>query len=63
MAGKDPDLALWYDKNGGYTSSTFYLPALPLWVKDLIKIKCSLLQRQCLVSLERPKCLFKICKK
>ncbi len=37
MAGKDPDLALWYDKNGGYTSSTFYLPALPLWVKDFNK--------------------------
>ena len=34
MAGSDPDLALWYDKDGGYTSSTFYLPALPLWVKD-----------------------------
>ena len=37
MAGKDPDLALWYDKNGGYSSSTFYLPALPLWVKDFNK--------------------------
>ena len=34
MAGSDPNLALWYDKDGGYTSSTFYLPALPLWVKD-----------------------------
>ena len=37
MAGRDPDLALWYDKDGGYTSSTYYLPALPVWVSDFNK--------------------------
>ena len=37
MAGKNPDLALWYDKNGGYTSSTYYLPAMPVWVSDFNK--------------------------
>ena len=37
MAGKNPDLALWYDKDGGYTSSTYYLPAMPLWVSDFNK--------------------------
>ena len=33
MGGSNPDLALWYDKNGGYTTSDYYLPALPSWVK------------------------------
>ena len=37
MAGKNPDLALWYDKDGGYTSSTYYLPAMPVWVSDFNK--------------------------
>ena len=37
MGGSDPDLALWYDKDGGYTSSTYYLPALPVWVSDFNK--------------------------
>ena len=34
MGGKDPDLALWYDKAGGYTTSDYYFPALPLWIKN-----------------------------
>ena len=33
IGGSNPDLALWYDKNGGYTTSDYYLPALPSWVK------------------------------
>ena len=37
MGGRNPDLALWYDKDGGYTSSTYYLPAIPLWVSDFNK--------------------------
>ena len=37
MAGKNPDLALWYNKDGGYTSSTYYLPAMPVWVSDFNK--------------------------
>lgn len=37
MGGSDPDLALWYDKDGGYTSSSYYLPALPVWVSDFNK--------------------------
>ena len=37
MGGRNPDLALWYDKVGGYTSSTYYLPALPVWVSDFNK--------------------------
>lgn len=34
MGGRSSDLTLWYDKKGGYTSSDYYSPALPLWVKN-----------------------------
>ena len=34
MAGHKPDGAYWYDdKNGGFETSTYYVPALPDWVK------------------------------
>ena len=34
LGGKKADIALWYDKNGGWTSSTYYITELPQWVKS-----------------------------
>jgi hypothetical protein len=31
-AGKQPDLALWYDAKAGFTTSTYYAQALPEWL-------------------------------
>ena len=32
LGGKNPDMALWYGKQGGYTTSTYYGSKLPDWV-------------------------------
>ncbi len=34
LGGKNPDLVLWYDKQGGWTSSTYYSSTLPKWVSS-----------------------------
>jgi predicted AlkP superfamily pyrophosphatase or phosphodiesterase len=34
FGGSDPDLVLWYDKKGNYTTSTFYTESLPIWVQN-----------------------------
>jgi len=33
LGGKSPEIALWYDKKGGWTSSSYYTKQLPDWVK------------------------------
>ena len=33
LGGKNPEIALWDDRNGGYTTSSYYSPSLPDWVK------------------------------
>ena len=33
LGGKSPEIALWYDKKGGWTSSSYYADQLPDWVK------------------------------
>ena len=33
LGGKNPDAALWYDRAGGWTTSTYYNTKLPRWVK------------------------------
>ncbi len=35
LGGKSPEIALWYDKKGGWTSSTYYTEELPQWVNDM----------------------------
>jgi len=32
LGGKNPELVLWYDKNGGWTTSSYYSNSLPEWV-------------------------------
>lgn len=39
LGGKNPDLVLWNDKSGGYTTSSYYAKSIPLWVKEEIRIK------------------------
>jgi len=40
VAGKRPDLAIWYDASaGGMTTSRAYAPALPAWLTELAKKK------------------------
>ena len=34
LGGKTPDAALWYDRAGGWTSSTYYHSSLPRWVQN-----------------------------
>jgi len=34
LGGKKPDAALWYDRAGGWTSSTYYHSSLPRWVQN-----------------------------
>ncbi|HIF82354.1 MAG TPA: hypothetical protein EYQ37_00535, partial [Candidatus Marinimicrobia bacterium] len=34
LGGKNPDTALWYDRAGGWTSSTYYHSSLPRWVQN-----------------------------
>lgn len=35
MGGRRADAVLWFDtSSGGYTSSTYYVPALPVWTKQ-----------------------------
>ena len=36
LGGKNPDMVLWYDGIGGYTTSTYYTETLPLWVNEEI---------------------------
>ena len=33
LGGKKPDIAIWYDRKGQYTTSTYYTPELPNWLK------------------------------
>jgi predicted AlkP superfamily pyrophosphatase or phosphodiesterase len=35
--GKNADITLWYDKQGGWTSSTYYVSKLPNWVNTFNK--------------------------
>ena len=37
LGGKNPEISLWYDKNGGWTSSTYYTEKLPEWVSAFNK--------------------------
>ena len=37
ILGKNPEISLWYDKNGGWTSSTYYTEKLPEWVSAFNK--------------------------
>ena len=34
LGGKNPDIAIWYDRKGKYTTSTYYSSKLPNWLKD-----------------------------
>jgi len=34
LGGKNPDIAIWYDRKGKYTTSTYYSSKLPKWLKD-----------------------------
>ena len=34
FGGSNPDLVLWYDKKGAYSTSTYYDESLPSWVQD-----------------------------
>ena len=33
LGGKNPDIAIWYDRKGKYTTSTYYSSKLPNWLK------------------------------
>lgn len=37
MGGKNPNMVLWDDRMGSYTTSTYYSDSLPLWVKEETK--------------------------
>ena len=39
LGGKNPDMVIWNDLMGGYTTSTYYTETLPLWVKEEITKK------------------------
>jgi len=34
LGGKNPDISIWYDKKGQYTTSSYYSSELPNWLKD-----------------------------
>ena len=34
LGGKNPNLALWYDRSGGWTTSSYYNSSLPKWVDN-----------------------------
>ncbi len=34
MSGKNPDLAIWYNWRGSFTTTDYYTDAIPVWLKD-----------------------------